>query len=743
MKFLFYFIGIYYFANIYPCYGLPNTPPQITFDREWTLTEDEPVGSVVTRIRVHDSDKDDVKVSIGRPSSEAFQGRLDGASFFEIDKHKRVVLKKSLKGLAGESFLVGIIATDGHIPNRIDARVTIRYPNESAKFMPFGFAAALMPSPLAPTLPNPYDHEQPLIGPPLLHLDPFTVWTVLNNASIGSVVTVVEAQNLRPTQLTFSVSPQTLLHIDPKNGRVTTAKTLLEEVGNHTFIIEVSDQVESISEEVVLRVLPNNGTSSLIRNNYPHPHPHPHPPFYPKDNLEPQSPTHPQDTHGHHTVTTDLPPDDSVKSPTEKGYSGYIILGIAIVFGVFLCCGVLLWQCWKRHNKKAGKESSVTYSEKGNNSSIRTEVSRTDSLFNELFSLVGIRKRAESNGYEEGVPNIPIRESRKSSRVSNVSSGTEEEADKWEFPRHKVRVLEILGEGCFGQVWKCDAMDLGVKGRRTVAVKTLKESAGQAEQNDLMQELKVLKSLSYHPNVVSLLGCCTEKEPIFVILEYMVGGKLQSYLRSSRANGHPYDNLHGVSSSLTPRDLTIFALQTAKGMDFLSQNGIIHRDLAARNVLVGDNKICKVADFGFARDVANNHIYERKSDGRLPIRWMAPESLFDNIFTTKSDVWSFGVLLWEIVTLGSTPYPGRSAVDVMKRVKDGYRLEKPDHCKREIYNIMFYCWDADQRQRPSFSELVKSLEALILTEVDYIQLENFPDHNYYNFTSVSTSSELL
>ncbi|KAB7495880.1 Tyrosine kinase receptor Cad96Ca, partial [Armadillidium nasatum] len=728
---------------------LPNTPPQITLDREWTLTEDEPVGSVVTRIRIHDSDKDDVKVSIGRASSEAFQGRLDGASFFEIDKHKRVILKKSLKGL---------VTTDGHIPNRIDARVTIRHPNESAKFMPFGFAAALIPSHLAPTLPNPYDHEH----------------------------------------LTFSVSPETLIHIDPKNGRVTTAKTLLEEVGNHTFNIEVSDQVESISEEVVLRVLPNNGTSSLIRNNYPHPHP----PFYPQGNLEPQSPTHPQDSHGHHTVTTDLPPEDSVKSTTEKGYSGYIILGIAIVFGVFLCCGVLLWQCWKRHYKKTGKESSVTYSEKGNNSSIRTEVSRTDSLFNELFSLVGIRKRAESNGYEEGVPNIPIRQSRKSSRVSNVSSGTIEEADKWEFPRHKVRVLEILGEGCFGQVWKCDAMDLGVKGRRTVAVKTLKESAGQAEQNDLMQELKVLKSLSYHPNVVSLLGCCTEKDmvddiwvthvaemndevkvthitdmivdicvtnfrlnvcivvtsvtdsrscgfdmfvtkPIFVILEYMVGGKLQSYLRSSRANGHPYDNLHGVSSSLTPRDLTIFALQTAKGMDFLSQNGIIHRDLAARNVLVGDNKICKVADFGFARDVANNHIYERKSDGRLPIRWMAPESLFDNIFTTKSDVWSFGVLLWEIVTLGSTPYPGISAVDVMKRVKDGYRLEKPDHCKREIYNIMFYCWDADERHRPSFSELVKSLEALILTEVDYIQLENFPDHNYYNFTSVSTSSELL
>ncbi|XP_013144966.1 PREDICTED: tyrosine kinase receptor Cad96Ca isoform X2 [Papilio polytes] len=308
----------------------------------------------------------------------------------------------------------------------------------------------------------------------------------------------------------------------------------------------------------------------------------------------------------------------------------------------------------------------------------------------------------------------------------------EEPPDEWEFPRHRLKIFNILGEGAFGQVWRAQATDIdGQKGEQTVAVKTLKENASEKEKSDLLQELIVMKNLGTHPNVVRLIGCCTEKEPTLVIMEYVSLGKLQQFLRESRAGRH-YGNTHAGSLFLTSRDLTHFAYQVARGMDFLSSKGIIHRDLAARNVLITEERTCKVADFGLARDVAGTHVYERKSDGRLPIRWMAPESLYDDIFSVKSDIWSFGVLLWEIVTLGSTPYPGLSAGDVMRKVRDGHRLEKPEHCRRELYNIMYYCWEAEPSARPDFKEVVAMLERLLCTEMDYIELERFPDHSYYN-----------
>ncbi|XP_057328877.1 tyrosine kinase receptor Cad96Ca [Microplitis mediator] len=323
------------------------------------------------------------------------------------------------------------------------------------------------------------------------------------------------------------------------------------------------------------------------------------------------------------------------------------------------------------------------------------------------------------------------------SNNNNKTSATEcikKQDDKWEFPRHRLKVFCILGEGCFGQVWKCEALDIDRtnSGKTSVvAVKTLKENATERERLDLAQELSVMKTLEPHPNVVKLLGCCTEREPIFVIMEYISGGKLQSFLRNMREErncGRP---------GLTSSDLTGFVYQVAKGMEFLASKGIIHRDLAARNILIDNNRACKIADFGFARDIAVNKIYERKSEGRLPIRWMAPESLYDNMFSVKSDIWSFGVLIWEIVTLGSTPYPGMGAAEVMRKIKEGYRLERPEHCKRELYNIMYYCWDKDPSCRPSFGELVVMAEGLLLDEIDYIELDRFPNHSYYNVLNLS------
>ncbi|XP_021933765.1 tyrosine kinase receptor Cad96Ca-like isoform X2 [Zootermopsis nevadensis] len=396
------------------------------------------------------------------------------------------------------------------------------------------------------------------------------------------------------------------------------------------------------------------------------------------------------------------------------------LIPISVVCGLFITGGAAAWLFRRKFCR---------YRNKGNKDDMHKESSGGIGLEEPMVLQQWQGPRAHSNRYEGW--------DRDSNLQQTPGPGNTKSEDRWEFPRHHLKVFNILGEGCFGQVWRCEALDLnGREGTTVVAVKTLKENASDKERSDLVQELQVMKMLEPHPNVVRLLGCCTEKEPLFVIMEYVPHGKLQSFLRNSRAERY-YGNLHGASNTLTSRDLTSFVYQVARGMDFLSSKGIIHRDLAARNILVGENHICKVADFGFARDIISSHVYERKSEGRLPIRWMAPESLYDNIFSVKSDVWSFGVLIWEIVTLGSTPYPGLAAAEVMRRVRDGYRLDKPEHCRRELYNIMYYCWDKDPKERPSFSELIKLLEQLLLTETEYIELERFPDHSYYNMVSLS------
>ncbi|XP_055700402.1 tyrosine kinase receptor Cad96Ca [Phlebotomus papatasi] len=434
--------------------------------------------------------------------------------------------------------------------------------------------------------------------------------------------------------------------------------------------------------------------------------------------------------------------EDADKAEDSTGASESVPLGTVVpivltVGGIFLVAAIVALLIFRKHVcaigkslKKKSKEEMAKKSNQSNVSSTLTEDSRNSMVLHHWNGPMAFNNRYVPWERDNQHPQA-------TSQLSNLSQESQITKDPWDFPRHRLKFFNIIGEGAFGQVWRCEAAHIdGKDGLTTVAVKTLKENATEVEKHDLLSELTVMKSLEPHINVVRLLGCCTEKEPIFVILEYVNKGKLQTYLRNSRAEKH-YGNTHGKSNILTSGDLTSFMYQVARGMDFLSSRGIIHRDLAARNILITDEHTCKVADFGFARDVVTSKIYERKSEGKLPIRWMAIESLYDNIFSVKSDIWSFGILMWEIVTLGSTPYPGIAAAEVMRQVRDGYRLEKPEHCRRELYNIMYYCWAKDSNERPSFSELVILLDKLLLTETDYIELERFPDHNYYNMLSLS------
>lgn len=298
---------------------------------------------------------------------------------------------------------------------------------------------------------------------------------------------------------------------------------------------------------------------------------------------------------------------------------------------------------------------------------------------------------------------------------------------EWEFPRERVVLGKPLGEGAFGQVIKAEAYGLGDKeGPTIVAVKMLKDGHTDSEMADLVSEMEVMKTIGKHINIINLLGCCTQDGPLHVIVEYAAHGNLRDFLRSHRPSSG-YEQAIGADlkpKTLTHKDLVSFAYQVARGMEYLASKKCIHRDLAARNVLVVENKVLKIADFGLARDLHNIDYYKKKSDGRLPVKWMAPEALFDRVYTTQSDVWSYGILLWETMTLGGTPYPSVPIEKLFQLLRDGHRMEKPQGCSLEVYVIMRECWNQSPYQRPTFTELVEHLDRILTyaSDQEYLDL---------------------
>ncbi|KAH0629830.1 hypothetical protein JD844_012244 [Phrynosoma platyrhinos] len=408
------------------------------------------------------------------------------------------------------------------------------------------------------------------------------------------------------------------------------------------------------------------------------------------------------------------------------------------------------------------------------------------------------------------------------------------DSSKWEFPRERLRLGKVLGHGAFGKVMEASAFGINkTNSCETVAVKMLKEGATASEHKALMSELKILIHIGNHLNVVNLLGACTKPNgPLMVIVEFCKYGNLSNYLRTKREGFSPYReksprlriqvrsiveavradrrSRSGTSDSailsrllmnksqaavpppplvqevddlwqspLTMEDLICYSFQVARGMEFLASRKCIHRDLAARNILLSENNVVKICDFGLARDIYKDPDYVRKGSARLPLKWMAPESIFDKVYTTQSDVWSFGVLLWEIFSLGASPYPGvQINEEFCQRLKDGTRMRAPEYATAEIpvianlymehfekqaletalkkpttwfryvddtftiwshgeedlvgflnhlnnihpnihYRIMLSCWYGDPKERPTFSDLVEILGDLLQENVHH------------------------
>ncbi|ESN93057.1 hypothetical protein HELRODRAFT_69263 [Helobdella robusta] len=269
-----------------------------------------------------------------------------------------------------------------------------------------------------------------------------------------------------------------------------------------------------------------------------------------------------------------------------------------------------------------------------------------------------------------------------------------------EVQQDQIQLIDHLGSGQFGDVYRAL-----INGKQEVAVKTLKTESTM-EVGKFRKEAEIMHNLR-HPRLVGLLlGICMQSRPLFIITEFMCGGSLTSYLQDNR-------------TTLNFNNLVDIAAQVADGMSYLeSQNPpYIHRDLRAANVLVAGNNVVKVADFGLAKQVEEG-VYEGSEVSRFPVKWTAPEGLRFMLFTVKSDVWSYGVLLYEIFTLGKVPYSGWSNFEVKTQVLQGYRLPQPSTghgaLDEQVYDVMVKCWNEVDVERPSFAQLLIFFDEIIL-----------------------------
>ncbi|XP_004764360.1 ephrin type-A receptor 5 isoform X5 [Mustela nigripes] len=295
------------------------------------------------------------------------------------------------------------------------------------------------------------------------------------------------------------------------------------------------------------------------------------------------------------------------------------------------------------------------------------------------IKLPGVRTYIDPHTYED--PNQAVHEFAKEIEASCIT------------------IQRVIGAGEFGEV--CSGR-LKLPGKRElpVAIKTLKVGYTEKQRRDFLGEASIMGQFD-HPNIIHLEGVVTKSKPVMIVTEYMENGSLDTFLKKN-------------DGQFTVIQLVGMLRGIAAGMKYLSDMGYVHRDLAARNILINSNLVCKVSDFGLSRVLEDDPeaAYTTRG-GKIPIRWTAPEAIAFRKFTSASDVWSYGIVLWEVVSYGERPYWEMTNQDVIKAVEEGYRLPSPMDCPAALYQLMLDCWQKDRNSRPKFDEIVNMLDKLI------------------------------
>ncbi|KFB47609.1 hypothetical protein ZHAS_00015579 [Anopheles sinensis] len=294
-----------------------------------------------------------------------------------------------------------------------------------------------------------------------------------------------------------------------------------------------------------------------------------------------------------------------------------------------------------------------------------------------------------------------------------------------------------LGEGEYGVVLMAEAKNILPNERSTtVAIKMMRYSDDDTIKKAMLAELKIIILIGQHLNIVNFLGAVTEnidKNELMIVLEYCPYGNVLDFIRSNKANFvdcscqtlDVWRKFSKISDGMTTerkstrtrfntKDLICWSKQIADGMAFLKSKNVCHGDLAARNVLLCEKNVVKISDFGLARAYNYGGFYKKSGNDRLPYKWLALESMSHQIFNIATDVWSYGVLLWELFSLGVAPYPGIPLDDSFYTLLvEGYRMDRPRYATQKIYDIMCMCWKADPKLRPSFDNLAKMFNAMV------------------------------